>query len=178
MSRRCSPWPRGSRRSSPGSLPAGGGRLRFRTARPPRSTRRHARATRQAIWTFEACTVPSLVERGLNSLSPVLGEQRERVASGGMPARSLHESCRRRCQDVRLWEVDAIAGWEDGRGAERGEGQVGRAEALATEVLAAVGEQLSDVVELVEDRGLVFVLGLSADGERAPDEPAGKRPSI
>ena len=102
-----------------------------------------------------------------DALAPALGEQRERVAAGRMVARALDERRGVGRQDVGLGERDAVDGRHDHRGRQRREGQVGGAEALAAQVLAAVREQLGDEVELAPDRRLVLDLDPRADAERA-----------
>ena len=97
----------------------------------------------------------------------MLLEQPERVAAGRMVSRALDERRDVGRQDVRLRERNAVDGRHDHRGRQRREGQVGRAEAIAAQVLAAVRQQLGDEVELAPDRGLVLDLDPRADAELA-----------
>ena len=71
--------------------------------------------------------VPALAD----GCSPVLCEERERVAPGGVLACSLDELRHGGRQYVGLWQGNAIHGWNDNRSGQRRERQVGRAEVLA-----------------------------------------------
>src|SRR5438309_9708015 len=82
--------------------------------------------------------------RSRHALVPVLGEHPQRVASGGVLARSPYE-CRRAGRElVGLRQAHAVGRREyDGRG-HRGERQVRGAEALAGEKRTPVAEQRGD----------------------------------
>ena len=78
-----------------------------------------------------AVAAHSAGDRSENCLSPVLREERERVASGGVLACTLHEVGHGGRENIGLRQRDAVYGWHDDRGGQRGERQVSRAEALA-----------------------------------------------
>ena len=80
-------------------------------------------------------------------------------------------------QHVGLRKRDAVHGWDDDRGRQRREGQVGGAEALAIEVRATVGEQLATKSSSRQTAGLVLDLDPRADAERVPDEAQCERPA-
>ena len=97
----------------------------------------------------------------------MLLEQRERVAAGRMVSRALDERGRVGRQDVRLRKRNAVDGRHDHGCRQRREGQVGGAEAVAAQVLAAVRQQLGDEVELAPDGSLVLDLDPRANAELA-----------
>ena len=119
----------------------------------------------------------NVTARRLDLLHAAGGEESHGVAPGGMRAEALDQCGGVVGENIGLGEGNAVAGWSDRGCRERRERQVGRAEPLAAEVRAAVGQQARDEVELALDDCLVLDLDAGGDVELAASPAHGHRPA-
>src|SRR5215212_5952373 len=124
-----------------------------------------------AVWRVGHARGGSAVSRvvlGRRSSTALAYEQPERIAPGGMLAKALDQRGGPGGHPLGLRQRHPVYRRHDDRGGQRRESQVGGAEAIAAEVLAALGQELCHEVELAPDRGLVLGLDAPPDAELPP----------
>ena len=88
-------------------------RMRQIVDRTDRRSRAHRQSNLLHTRIADSSSWPSSAGCSEHCLAPVLSEQRERVASGGVLACALHERRHAGRENVGLWERDAVGGWHD-----------------------------------------------------------------